>query len=453
MLNSCQNCHKYYKQFDRICQAAWRVLAVLLILIFPLAGQGGLIDDLNKQIQEQEAKKIELERQAQEYQQVINQKKGEIKTFKNQIAIFNAQIGKLVVETELTEDKIDQTKLEILQLEYGLDQTEDDIFKQKTHLAKIIRAIAEYDETSQLEIILQSDDFSDFFNQMAYLENLQEGVQEKVERLKSLKQKLTQNKQSKEEKKERLEDLKNQLTEQKWSLSSQRKSKEALLNYTRGQESKYQDMLVHIEAQKKSLLGDINRLRQQKAAELAHLKELQEKPPAEYWASVNWYYRQDDPQWAKVNIGFSDSKLEDYGCAITSVAMILKYQGFNITPQQLAKESIYYYDLIVWPRKWPASTQGGGSTACVNCPPPHTSSFDWFRLDRELGAGYPVIVFVKADGRSGGHYVVVHHKTKDGRYVVHDPLFGANIYLDSTRVYISNLYNTTTSLDQMVIYH
>jgi peptidoglycan hydrolase CwlO-like protein len=421
-------------------------IVLIILLTLPLISQGSLIDDLNQQIQEKEAKRIELERQAQEYQQIINQKRGEIKSLKNQIAIFNARIGKLEIEINITEDNIDQTKLEILQLEYGIDRTENDILEQKVHLARIIQTIAEYDETSELEMILQSDNFSDFFNQISYLENLQNGVQEKVNKLKLLKEQLNKDKETKEEKKERLEGLKDQLTRQKWSLASQRKSKEALLNYTRGEESRYQQMLAHIEAQKKSLLGDINRLRQQKAAELARLKKLQEKPPAEYWASTAWYFRQDDPRWAKTTIGISDSELEDYGCAITAVAMILKYHGVNINPQQLAKESIFYYDLIVWPKRW-------GSISCINCPPPHTSSFDWFRLDRELGAGNPVIVFIRANGRGAGHYVVIHHKTKDGRYVVHDPLFGANIYLDSTRVYISNLYETTTSLDQMVIYH
>ncbi len=423
-----------------------RFLIVLIIFILPLISQGGLIDEINQQIKEQETKRAELERQAQEYQQIINQKQGEIKSLNNQVAIFNARINKLQVEINITEDDIVQTKLEILQLEYGIGQTGDDIIKQKDNLAKIIQTIAEYDQTSQIEIILASQDFSDFFNQMAYLDNLQNGVQEKVKQLKLLKEKLNQDKESKEAKKERLEGLRNQLTQQQWSLASQRKSKEAVLNYTRGQESNYQQMLANIEAQKKSLLGDINRLRQQKAAELARLKELQEKPPAQYWASLNWYYQQDDSRWAQTNIGISDSKLGDYGCAITSVAMILKYHGISITPGQLTKESIYAWDLIYWPRKW-------GSIYCMNCPPAHTSSFDWFRLDRELGAGYPVIVFVRANGRGAGHYVIVHHKTEDGRYVVHDPLFGANIYLDSTRVYISNLYETTTSLDQMVIYH
>lgn len=425
-----------------------RIYKIILtaFLIFPLISNGGLIDDINQQIVEQEVKRAELEKQAQEYQEVIDQKQGEIKSLNNQVAIFNARINKLQVEINITEDDIAQTKLRILSLEYGIEQAEEDIFEQKGNLGKIIQVIAEFDQTSQVEMILASEDFSDFFNQLTYLDNLQNGVKEKVDNLKFLKQTLSQDKESKEEKKEHLEELKQQLDSQKWSLAGQRNSKEDLLRYTRGEESEYQQLLANIEAQKRSLLGDINRLRQQKAVELARLKELQEKPPSEYWASLNWYYRQDDSRWAKTTIGISNSELEDYGCAITSVAMILKYHGVDITPKQLAKESIFSWDLIYWPRKW-------GSVQCMNCPPPHVSSFDWFRLDRELGAGYPVIVFVKAVGRGAGHYIIIHHKTEDGRYVVHDPLFGANIYLESTQVYISNLYETTTILDQMIIYH
>lgn len=426
----------------RLCQL---ILLIFLLLPFSFV-KADLIDDLNKQIQEQEKKRIELEQQAQEYQNVINQKNTEIKSLNNQIAIFNAQIGKVTVEITITEDDIGQTKLEITQLEYGLEKTEEDITEDKQNLSDLIQTIAEYDQTTDLEIILQSKNFSEYFNQKTYIESLQKGIQIRVENLRLLKNKMEQDKESKEEKKEELEDLKTKLTDQKWTLASQRNSKESLLQYTRGEEKKYQQMLTNIEKQKQELLGDINRLRQQKAAELARLKELQEKPPAQYWASTNWYYQQDDPRWAKTTIGFSDSRMEDFGCAIASVAMVFTENGSPINPGRLAKESIFYYDLIVWPQRW-------GSVSCINCPPVHTSSFDYFRLDRELGAGNPVIVFIRAKGRNGGHYVVVHHKTDDGRYVVHDPLFGANIYLDSTQVYISNLYNTTTYLDQMVIYH
>ncbi|MEA2113629.1 MAG: C39 family peptidase [Patescibacteria group bacterium] len=438
-----KNCYKS-TTLNWFCQVIWLIL-FLAIFIFPLTANGGLVDEFNRRILEHENERAELERKAAEYQSVINQKKGEIKSLRNQIYIFNARIGKLETEMEITEDDINLTKLEIIQLEYGIGQTKNDIAKQKDNISEIIQSIAEQDQVSQLEMILQSDDFSDFYNQIVYLENLQNGVQEKVVQLKLLKDNLNENKENKEDKKKRLEGLKKQLAKQKWSLNGQKKSKEALLTHTRGEESKYQQMLANIEAQKKSLLGDINRLRRQKAAELARLKELQEKPPAQYWASLNWYYKQDDARWANTTIGISGSSLGDYGCAITSVAMVLTENGVSVTPKQLAKESIYDWDLIRWPSKW-------RSVACTNCPPPHTSSFDWFRLDRELGAGNPVIIFVKAIAKNAGHYVVVHHKTNDGRYVVHDPLFGANIYLDSTRVYLSYLYGMTT-IDQMVIYH
>lgn len=418
---------------------------LILFLILPLMTQGSVVDDINKQIHEQELKRAELERQAQEYQAVIDQKQGEIKSLKNQVAIFNARINKIQIEANITEDDISQTELEIIQLEYGIEETGDNILNQKDNLSKVIQTIAEFDQVSELEMILESDDFSDFFDQMTYLDNLQNGVKEKVENLKILKLKLGADKESKKEKKERLEGLKTQLNQQKWSLASQRESKEDLLSYTKGEESKYQEMLANIEAQKKSLLGDLNRLRQQKSAELARLKELQEKPPANSWASLNWFYTQDDPRWANINIGISSLTMSNYGCAITSVSMIFSYHGTNITPGQLAKEPIYTRGgLIYWPNKW-------NDIRLVE--QTYRTAADWFRIDREIGAGYPVIVRIQADGSGGGHYVIIHHKTADGRYVVHDPLFGANIYLDSSRVYISNLYETTTSINQMIIYH
>lgn len=436
------NNHPFYHNFiikRKFCQG---ILAVLLIL--PLIINAALIDNLTKQIQEAEEKRAELERRAQEYQQIIDTKRAQIKSLNNEIAIFNARIGKLETEINWTESKISQTELEIIQLEYGLAQAEKDILYQKDVLAEIIRVINQYDETSDLEIILQSESLSDFFNQITYMESLQGRVQQTVEDLKYLKAKLTQDKADKKVKKQELEDLKERLTGQQNSLANQRARKKALLKYTQGEEKRYQQMLAHIEEQKKSLLGDINRLRQLKAAELARLKELLEKPPEEYWASINWYFRQDDPQWADLTIGLTDSTLADYGCAISSVAMVLKYHGVNVTPAKLAKEPIYYYDLIDWPKSY------GGVDLIKNT---RHRGVDWFRIDRELAVGYPVIIFVKANGRGAGHYVVIHHKTADGGYVVHDPLFGPNIYLDSTRVYISNLYQTTTSIDQMVIYH
>jgi len=418
-------------------------LILVVIFFFPSFAEGSLIDEINRQIQEAEQKRLELEKKAQEYKKTINQKRKEIKTLNNQIAFYEAKINQLQTEINLTENKIYRTKLEIIRLEYGVEQTEKDIDKQKEVLSETIRLINQYDQNTELEIILQCENLSDFFNQLNYVHYLQKQVKQGIENLKYLKKQLEENKTSQEKEKEKLEDLKKQLKQQQNSLKYQKDSKRALLLRTKGEEKKYQQLLANLEAQKRLILGDINRLRQLKAVELARLKKLQEKPPKEYWASLNWYYRQDDPRWSKTTIGFTESTLADYGCAISSVAMVFTYYGETITPAQLAKKPIFYYDLIEWPKSY------GRVKLILNTA---HRGVDWIRIDQEIARGRPVIVFIRANGRQAGHYVVIHHKTKEGRYVVHDPLFGPNIYLESTQVYISNLYNTTTSLDQMVVY-
>lgn len=429
-----------------ICQSCWLVLilCLILILINPLSSQGSIIDDLNRQISQQEQKRAELERQAAEYQKLINQKKGEIRSLNNEIGILDAQIGKLEVEINITEEEIYQTELEILRLSYGVEQAAEDIITNKTSLGAIIRTINEYDQTSDVEVILSTGTLSDFFNQLAYIESLQSKVQTTVDDLQDLKVKLTENKASEEIKKGELENLKEELTEKQSSVAYQKSSRKSLLNRTKGEENKYQQMLADIEKQKKAILGDINRLISQKSTELARLEAELAKPPQEYWASTSWFFSQDDPRWAELGIGRTNSSMANYGCAISSVAMVFTYLGNTITPGQLAKEPIFYYDLIVWPQKW-------NSIRLTTLT--YRTLADWFKIDREIGAGYPVIVRIQADGRDGGHYVVIHHKGADGRYIVHDPLFGANIYLDSSRAFISKLYGTTTSINQMIIYH
>lgn len=430
-------------RYNKILQICICGGLVLLIGTAPVFCYGDLINDINTRIKEQESKRLDLEEQAKQYQQIVNEKQGEIKSLNNEVAIFNARIGKLETEIQITEDSIEQTELEILRLSYGIDGAELKIHTQKQHLAAVIQLIAEYDQVDQIELILQSDDFSDFFDQMAYLASLQSDVQQSVDTLQELKEELGNNREDEEAKKEQLEILKERLDGQKAGLASQRWSQERLLNRTRGEEDKYQKLLADIEAQRKSLLGDINQLRVQKAAELARLQKAQEVPPAEYWASPNWFYLQGDPRWAKTTIGMSNSSMENYGCAISSIAMVFTYHGAPITPGELAKKPIYAWDLIYWPKEWQHINLVFKT---------YRTAADWFRIDRELGAGNPVIVRINAGNTGKGHYVVVHHKTADGRYVVHDPFFGANIYLASSRAYISTLYGMETNVNQMIIY-
>ena len=134
--------------------------------------------------------------------------------------------------------------------------------------------------------------------------------------------------------------------------------------------------------------------------------------------------------------------MKDYGCAVTALSMVFTKEGKKITPGKLAKKPLFYRDLIVWPNDWGKLHLTSGR---------NHGNISWGTIDKKLKKKIPVVVFIRS--RSGaGHYVVIHHKDKKGKYVVHDPLFGANIYLETSKKLISSIYKSGVVVDQMIIY-
>lgn len=412
-------------------------------LLIHSTGQASLLEELNQQIQGAVNKQKDLEAQAQKYQTMVQEKRQEIANLNNQLSLMEAEINQLTNQIEITQNKIAQTNLEILKAQYEIEQKQAEISQQKEGLAEILRTVYRIEDTSLVEIILQNESFSDFFDHLVYLDNLQKQIQKKLNELNELKNQTEQYHQQQEAQRANLEDYKTELSGDKDSLETQRATREDLLFVTKGQEKEYQRLLAQIEAQKKELLGDIDRLRHERSQELSRLQAQQEKPQ-EGLASELWYFNQTDSRWASSRIGLSRSLIKDYGCAVTAVAMIFKYYGIDIDPGRLARERVFWYNLIVWPEDWQ------GVQLILNT---KHQGVDWLRIDEELVVGHPVIIYIKAIGKGSGHYVVVHHKTNDGRYVVHDPYWGSNIYLSSSEALLAKLYNTKTLIDQMVIYH
>jgi len=309
-----------------------------------------------------------------------------------------------------------------------------------------------YDKESTLEIFLKSDELSDFLNQTEYVTTLGEKVKDMLDALKKSKEQLEKQKKDLDSKKAQLEELNKKLGEQKELANSQKAAKQVLLDDTKGKEYKYQDLLFNVRNQRNMILGDINKLKKEKESEIARIAALAERPSGNL-ASTSWYFTQNDPRWKDQMIGFSNSTIDDYGCAVAAIAMVFKYHGIDIDPGRLSKQPIFYYDLIVWPKQWRyldlvknSGHKSGGLT-----------KDDWDVIDREIASGHPVMIFIRALGRNAGHYVTVHSKDSKG-YIAHDPMMwnnesGANIYVATTRKYLEALYKTNTIIDQYIVYH
>ena len=436
-------------------------IALLLIASFivsPFFGvdikqtKADLVKEIESQIEEKSNTIKTLENQAEEYKDIIKDLRIQEQSLENEIELLDAQIAQLEIEVQATQSEIEQTNLEISNLLLKIQINEGEIEKQKDILKNLLRQINDYDKETTLEVLLKSEDFSEFYNQAEYVNIVGEKIKDVLDRLNFIKKDLEEKKKETEIKKEELEELNNKLLNQKEIVDAQRNSKEVLLEETKGKEYKFQDLLFNVRTQRKTILGDINRLKREMQVEIAKIAAMAERP-SENLASTSWYFSQNDPKWKDMTIGLSNSTVDDYGCAISSVAMVFKYYGIDIDPGRLSKQPIYYRDLIYWPDQWrfldlikKTGHKYGGLT-----------NSDWNLIDREIASGHPVIVFIKALGRGAGHYVVIHSKDSKG-YIVHDPVrwnsqSGANIYLSTTQKYIGSIYKTNTVIDQMIIYH
>jgi hypothetical protein len=109
-------------------------------------------------------------------------------------------------------------------------------------------------------------------------------------------------------------------------------------------------------------------------------------------------FSQNDPAWRHHVMQTWGDTIGDFGCALTSTAMILSYYGVDTNPAQLNQCLGPHAELIYWGEVPPCS---GG---LVNYHTRH--DFSWDVLDRMLAENRPAIVGM-VRGQTGMHFVVV----------------------------------------------
>ncbi len=395
-----------------------------------------VIQDKQQQIQD-------LEQKAENYRQMIELNQNKAQTLGNQIKLMEGQISSLERDVAEIQKKIDSTEQDIGSLSTQIVTKKKDIEGQKIVLGQLLQAYYENDQDTLAEMLLKNSSFSEFMNQTEYISQTGSKVDEVLSSITDAKNTLEGAKKQLEATNEQQKEQRGNIALKKVALDGEQASKEQLRADTNGEEQKYQQLLERVEEQKQGLLGDIDELSQQKSSDLAAV-EATIKKPKNGLASTSWYFNQRDSRWGDQGIGYSNTLMKSYGCAVTAVAMVFNYHGANINPGTLAKQPIFSHDLIVWPKSW-----NGINLVSSNA----HGNIDWNVIDQEIKNKNPVIVFVRSTKRGAGHYVDIHDKDKNGDYVVHDPYWGANIFLSSTRAYVGALYGSGTTVDQMIIYH
>lgn len=332
-------------------------------------------------------------------QDKVNQLHDQANTLSGQIAQFNSQIllsQARIADAQATIDKLEQ---EIGALGTRISYIATSVNNLQVLLKQRIIATYEQSFVSDLEILVSANDVSDFILRAQYLKQVQENDRKILANLQQTKADYASQKDDRETKQAQIEASKKQLEGLQASLNQQKTAKDQLLAETQGSEANYQQLLKQAQEQ-------ISGFKSFSSSHGGGVLPAQSSPDG-------FFYSQRDERWANNHIGNSSDNILDVGCLVSSIAMVMKKHGQNVTPADVASNSGYYfastaYMLIPWAGGKFSSSWGYNQSA----------------IDSKLAGGEPVIVGLYA-GALGQHFVVL-KSGSNGNYKIDDPWNGAD---------------------------
>jgi len=340
-----------------------------------------------------------LNRKIEEYRRKISELQGQQQSLANTIRFLDSKIQLAENEVQKTQAEITMLQAQIGDLGVRISGLELSLKKISEQLIGRVRESYKEQYRSPPLTLIFSDSFAEALTKQKYA-RLSQGYTEAVLR-EAEKQRVifAQEKNLKEEKQKEVKALQVKLAKQKDSLQKQQNDKKSVLEVTKNDEKRYQELLSIAEAQKRAFGRYIS---SQGGATI-----LSNQTKCDSWGC---YYNQRDEKWGRYAIGNSNETMNQYGCLITSMAMISTFYKKNLTPGDIALSSRPFYlsTALMISGSW---TVNGVTATRTRIPPLLT------RVDAELSAGRPVVV-----GVFGGpdHFLVLKGKSDRG-YIMHDP--------------------------------
>ena len=217
---------------------------IFFLLVFLLFTQSVFaLTDKEQVKKELEEQMRQLREQIGQYENQIGQNRQKARSLENEINLIENQIEKLKLEIRETDVAIQQTDLNINHVQGEIETTQEKADQKKTLLSEYIRLINQYDQESLLEIVLEKEKFSDFFEEVNALEIIQTKVYDVLGEILAFKSELEDNKQTLEDEKEEQAQLRALQELQKNTARRQQGKKGDLLKETKGQEKVYQQKI------------------------------------------------------------------------------------------------------------------------------------------------------------------------------------------------------------------
>ncbi len=426
-------------------------LMFFTLLFFQSNTQADELDDLiDEYCENVSEEKCEDKKEEIENAEKLAKLKGEqAKTLENQIQILNLEIGSVQGDINSLKNEILTTEEKIEKLLENIDNKTKNIEENQKNLSEMLRGYNKLNKELGLTLISRDNGLGSLFSQSDYLSQLSTKINNILKIVKEERDVLKTEREELEIEKGKLSNQKEELDDQKTSLALKKNERNNILVRTKGEEAEYQALINKIEAQMKQLLIDVGSL---SAVEQRELNDILKdaKKPKEGTASTSWHYYQTDSRWKNEKLGGSKYTIGEAGCAISSIAMVFTYYSEKVNPEKLADVSSFTKSGYI---DWGSATKKFDMNLIKNSG--HLAgSINLKNLESYVDKKKPVILYIRAGNLYGpGHYVVVHgYDTKNKDFVVHDPYWGPNLLLSTSKKLVSSLHKKPVVVDQMIIY-
>ncbi len=371
---------------------------VLSVLWLPSNAVADSISELQKQ-------KEAYAKEAQAARESSKQKENEADYLQNKLSVLKLEIRNAEASLAITNQKITETSSIVESLKTQIAEQEDLLNQENITMNKIIASwYMEGDEGGLINNLFSSSNFSEVITRQEYYDSIKQQIALRIEKIEELKAQLYEQKTLQENNMAELRRHQDNQMIQVNSIEQQKKYQSYLLNNTN-------EAIADLKQQEKTATQKVQQLQAQ----------IEKLSATKIWGGQitssndsSWYYSQT--WYPNLYLGSSPYTVKDYGCLITSLAMVAKYNGKNYdVPSAVMASSFNSEGALLYT---PIVSDGG------------SQAINWSRVNEELDSGHPVIVGVDLPdvyipGNSYGvdHFIVLKPYSQSGNtYKMHDPL-------------------------------
>lgn len=243
------------------------------------------IEKLNKEIKARRDKAEALQKQQEAYADKIKEKQAERADLTSQLGILDNRIAATELEIERMQLEIDETVLQMKKTTLEISDKEEEISREKDHVGTVLKLLYKRDRAEALEILLLNDSFSEFLNQVRYLEDINQELAQSLEQLARYRDELTEKKSNLEERGKKLAELKKGLDDKKVALESEKENKQFLVEQTEDSEREFERLIAAAKAEQAQAAADVVGLEQQVREKLSakQKEKLEQNPTGLAW--------------------------------------------------------------------------------------------------------------------------------------------------------------------------